>query len=116
MSDAIAALRSKKGLPAALVDPVCSVAAQAGADAWAVGADEVTNSQALASAQGREGLHSMRPASCVHFFELLELGGAQWQAPLSRTSELWGSKRSSKACASQLESLGFCAMVRLRLT
>jgi uncharacterized protein YkwD len=72
---AIVALRQSAGLSAMSVDPIYDVAAQAGAEAWASGADQASSTKALGNAQQREvdRLHASRPAACINFTELLEL-------------------------------------------
>src|SRR6478609_1144921 len=72
---AVSALRAAKNLPAASVDPIYRTAAQAGADAYAAGADQKDMFKAVQSALEREvnRLHAARPGACQQAFELLEL-------------------------------------------
>jgi len=72
---ALAALRSQKNLPAAKSDAVYRASAQAGANAFAAGADEKAISAAVQSALQKEvnRLRTSRAASCVLSLELLEL-------------------------------------------
>jgi len=85
---AILALRRSAGLPPASVDAVYDAAAQAGADAWAKGTDETGAVKAIGDAQQRavERLHASRPAACVTFGALLELGQLQRIAAISQPS------------------------------
>jgi len=75
IESAVSALRAGKNLPAASVDPIYRVAAQAGADAYAKGEDEKGISKAVHAALEREvnRLRSSRAGACQQTLELLEL-------------------------------------------
>ena len=73
---AIVALRAKKGLPAAKVDHIMRVAAQAGANASANGDDDKDVNKAVQEALQKEvdRLHVNSEGGCVSVIALLELG------------------------------------------
>ncbi len=83
---AIAALRFAKNLPPVHIDPVYRAGAQAGAEAWASGADQAGVDQAIASGLRREveRLHGGRPAACSQSVELVELAQLEQIATLSQ--------------------------------
>jgi uncharacterized protein YkwD len=72
---AIVTLRAKKGLPAAKVDRITRVAAQAGANASANGADDKDVAKAVQEALQKEvdRLHVGSEGGCISVIELLEL-------------------------------------------
>lgn len=81
---AIAALRAEKNLSAAMPDPIYRVAAQAGAEALAGGADASDSTKVLQAALEREvnRRRSSRAGGCVESIELLELAQLRNLAPL----------------------------------
>lgn len=72
---AIAALRAKKGVPPARLDPVYRSGAQAGAARLADGAEDADVAKAVGAAIQREveRLRTGRPGSCTVIIELLDL-------------------------------------------
>lgn len=81
---AIMALRASKGLPAARVDPVYRVSAQAGANAYAAGksVDDVNRAAEAALQKEVERLKVGSKGGCIRLVELLELRQLEDVPPL----------------------------------